>query len=149
MISVLSAMQFMHEWWRESLTPRSKTPHSLTVVMLTYSQRHVTWRRVLPIRELTNSIIIEWTPTRVGTTTLNWIWSMLPHPDLSWSDEIRICVLLVVGAGLCQRAITELNWYLQPWTKLDWTRRAVLDYYFWWMCLGTLRKLELVPNVLS
>ena len=62
MISVPNAMQFMHEWWRESLTPRSKTPHSLTVVMLTYSQRHVTWRRGLPLKGLTYSIIIEWTP---------------------------------------------------------------------------------------
>ena len=62
MISVPNAMQFMHEWWRESLIPKSKTPHALTVVMLTYSQRHVTWRRGLPLKGLTYSIIIEWTP---------------------------------------------------------------------------------------
>jgi hypothetical protein len=81
MISVPSAMQFMPERWRESLTPKSKTPHSLTVVMLTHSLRRVTWRHVLSLKDFTYSIIIERTPLRYHNMmkphTVKYQWNSL------------------------------------------------------------------------
>ena len=148
MISVPSAMQFMPERWRESLTPKSKTPHSLTVVMLTHSLRRVTWRHVLSLKDFTYSIIIERTPPEL-TQHLEIEYDRCYPPWPIMIYEIRIGVLLVADAGLWQRAITELDGYRQQWTKLDWTLRAGLDYYFWWMFLDKSKRLAPVSIVPS
>jgi hypothetical protein len=115
MISVPSAMQFMHERWWESLTPKSKTTHSLTVVMLTNSLRRVTWRHVLSLKDFTYSIIIERTPLRYHNM-------MKPHTVKYQRNSLGSRKRMVVG----QQKLKWLEFQYNSNTKMK------LRKELWW-----------------